>query len=330
MGVVVKGDDMKRVKFKEYAGVRKNGTVWVEPTNTGKHIDNAAWLTAQVESGGKFGCVINYDGTAMTASIGQAIAVYPRALADDIVGNDQGPLWKVLRRINSLPGLIVPLEKIKAALANKDWFISEDNKCRWMGTGNLVSGNTLRKEFSGSVHGIMPFSGPNRERAEHWVELFHELFTHPDTFKVQMALEKEHFVKRCERVRLRFCSSQSDRIKTLQDAIYGTKHISVITSKEMGPAMDLAMCMFWSHSVNAPSFALKKFCKQVVDKDMAQGIPIGVHLAATIIRKLGDTPFGRWDDDIPNGRYQRTRRYAMKVWPNSLFHGADAVMPIDL
>jgi hypothetical protein len=60
--------------------------------------------------------------------------------------------------------------------------------------------------------------------------------------------------------------------------------------------------------------------------------PPSVEFARELILGLGNTKFGRWDDDIRHGRYQRTRRVAKEsgLWPEELFVGADAIMPADL
>lgn len=317
---------MRRVEFKKFAGVKIRGTEEMEKPTSNRHIDRAVWLTAHVESGGKFGCAMNYDGTGMTASIGQAIAVYPRGLADDVKTNDQGPLWRVLNRIQSSTSTWAWSELFEE-LKNIGWFVSEDGKCRSIKTGKLISGRAIRKEFTGSADGVMPIKGPDRRRAQQWAERFHSCFGHPSTFETQLALEKEHFVKRATRVKLRFCRDEVYRGCTLQEMIYDPHHISSITADQMGEGMDLAMCMYWSNSVNAPSFALKKFCRQVIDNKMCF---YPFDRAKHIIQKLGNTPFARWDDDIKNGRYQRTRRYAMKLWPRHLFVGPDAIMPKNL
>jgi len=325
---------MKRVKFKKFAGVRIKGSSDSELIKTKSiyHIDRAVWLTCMVESGGKFGCVISYDGTGITASLGQAIAVYPRNLGDEVKKNDQGPLWKVLKRIKNLPPMS-DMTLFENKLANVGWYISPDSKCRWIRNGKLVSGQAIRKEFTGSEDGVMPTKGKDRARAQFWAETFHDLFANPDTFKLQLDLEKEHFVKRAERAKLRFCREEEYAGSTVQKVIYNPFHISSITSEQLGPEMDLAMSIYWSHSVNAPGYALKRFCRHVVDKGFADewmNEAEGRKLAKKIIQKFGETPFARWSDDIKNGRYQRTRAHAMKLWPKELFVGPDAIMPKDL
>ena len=322
---------MKRIKFKKFAGVRKNGDILMSPPETIKHIDRAVWLTAQVESNGKFGCVMNYDGTGMTASLGQAVAVYPRALNDDIKRNDQGPLWKILHRLEMAGSgyRIGSFATLLNRLSEIGWFISEDGKCRWMDNGKLVSGGKIRKEFTGATNGVMPLKGKDRKNAESWVILFYDLFSQASTYEMQLGIEKEHIVKRCERAKLRFCKDESTRERTLQDKVYCEHHISSVTTNQMGMEMDLAMSMFWSNSVNAPSFALKKFCKQILDRNVIFNLA-REDSAKKIIQKLGNTPFARWDDDIKNGRYQRTRKYAMKLWPKELFEGPNAIMPKNL
>ncbi|MCZ2108032.1 MAG: hypothetical protein LC118_00410 [Dehalococcoidia bacterium] len=65
----------------------------------------------------------------------------------------------------------------------------------------------------------------------------------------------------------------------------------------------------------------------------ARPLPFGPSkFAKLLIQKLGNNPFGRWDDDIRTGRYQRTRHHAMAsgLWPTKLFDGPEAIMPADL
>jgi hypothetical protein len=86
------------------------------------------------------------------------------------------------------------------------------------------------------------------------------------------------------------------------------------------------MSVYWSNSVNAPGHALKLLCR-VADAYPSSRDPL---FAKALVTALGNTSFGRWDDDIPGGRYQRTRLAAMQVWPFELFEGPTAIMPKDL
>ena len=91
-------------KRKNYSGPLIAGTEpYPAPSaeRAGFHIDRAYWLTTRVETGGKFGAVMAYDGTGMTAGPDQHIAVYPKELANEDLNaaDDQGSLWKLLRRL---------------------------------------------------------------------------------------------------------------------------------------------------------------------------------------------------------------------------------------
>jgi len=314
---------MRRIKFKDFAGVRIGGKVDIGSNNSPYHIDRAEWITAMVESSGKFGTVISYDGTGITAGLHQCVAVLPRHL------NTQGSLWRLLNRVRAVANETQEWQKLRAALAHEGWTLGRDGKLRKTSGGKLVFGKEMRAVLTGDADGKMPSSGPGRKAAEKWAELFHELFLHPSTFKVQRNYGLEHFMKRNDRVKLRWSKSAPDL--TIQEAVYGAKHFSTMTDDDITPELDLAMALFWSNTVNAPGAALKRLCR-AYDKHGSKGVIAleGAAFARHLITRLGNTSFGRWDDDIPGGRYQRTRKWAMKVWPKHLFTTPNAVMPKDL
>jgi len=310
---------MQRITFKQYVGVRIRGTEEAELRSENYHLWRAAYLTAQVESGGMYGTVMNYDGTGMTAGIHQAIAVYPRELAhpDGNAEDDQGLLWKLIARIGV--GFVHPaLIEIIEALFDRGWFIAPDNLLRNRKTGEVVPGPFIRKELTGSADGRMPMSGPGRERAERYVQLFHVAFSDRKTFSPQDRFGMEQMSKRAHRAKING--------KTIQEAVYGYKDISVITVGNLGPEMDLAMCFFWSNTVNAPFYALKYlgFCLPILRKEGPETF------AKALVWRLGKSMYGRWNEDLKNGRYQRTRKAAMEIWPRELFEGPQAIMPKDI
>jgi len=318
---------MIRVTYGKYAGLKCNGAESMDDVTTDLHLDRASWLTAQVESGGKFGTVINYDGTGMTAGIHQAIAVYPRALDDNLKANDQGPLWRLLNRIWSLHDTRVLASVRDTLIANMDRYgmiLSPEGKCLDAPTGDLLSGKAIRNIFTGDASGVMPSSGPKRRQAEEWVELFHDLFACHETFRSQLRFGEEHFVKRCERTKLRFCKVDSFKETTIREVCYPCA-LPRVDSEGYTPDWDLAMCVYWSHSVNAPGMALRKICKALdltkLKLDMDKDFP------RVLLKILADTKYGRWHRSIAGGRYQRTRNYAMKIFPENLFVGLDAIMP---
>lgn len=320
---------MKYAKFGKFAGLRRSGILKLSKPQNSRHLDAASWLTAQVESGGRFGCAINFDGTGMTAGIHQAIAVFPRALDDHAKANDQGPLWKLLNRFFAIPVAPTAFVEMLREFESIGWTLSADGSCRDP-SGGRVSGQEIRLEFSGDANGLMPVSGHHRKRSEYWVNLFSELFSQPETFPIQLRYGEEHFIKRADRTKLRFAKVSGVGVAkmTIAEVCYSEAGLGHVDREHMLPAYELAMAVFWSHSVNAPSIALKKICKAVpalVGKGGSEG-----KFAQRLIRVLGDTKFGRWDDDIRGGRYQRTRNAAMRLWPKDLFVGPDAVMPKDI
>jgi hypothetical protein len=145
----------------------------------------------------------------------------------------------------------------------------------------------------------------------------------PETFDIQVRFGIKHFSKWANRG-LRFCAKWDKEI-TIKGFAYGIgdRDFESIKTTEISPELDLAMSIFWSHTVNAPGMALEVFCKA------ADNVTSAFDLPAVLIKKLATTKYGRWDDDIPNGRYQRTRNFAAKIWPAELFVGDKAIMPKD-
>jgi hypothetical protein len=309
----------KVVNFRDYRGLQINGTVLLGSDGLNTHLDEVSWLTAQVESNGRFGSVMNYDGTGMTAGIHQAIAVYPRAVRDNNLKNDQGPLWKLMSRMKSV-GLLVAIE---SHLEEYGVYLSSDSKCLWNREGKIVEGKFIRSMFTGDEGGVMPTSGRGRRECTRWVKEFHEAFSDEAGFGVQLHYGAEHFEK-MSRKPLRYCHDDEISGRSILDVFYGGTPLS--STVDLPEHYSLAMSMFWSHSVNAPGFALKKLCRQVADKYLQDVVDKTETASRAIIQALGDTPFARWDDDLKNGRYQRTRTYAKRKWAAHLF-GDDGVMP---
>ena len=313
---------MKRITFNKYAGVNIPGkeSMELDVNKDGivTHAERASWLTAMVESGGKFGNVMNYDGTGITAGIHQAIAVFPRDL------DSTGTLWELMRDV----GIACKASKCNAWDVLVDQFkrqgviIGVDGKPR-NEKGIEVKGNALRELLTGDSNGLMPESGAGRKRAESFVFLFHDLMASPETFEAQVSFGVRHFSKWAKRG-LRFCKKWDPEL-TLQHFAYGMEDRDLVSIRtdEMSKELDLAMCMFWSHSVNAPGYALQVFCKA------ADEVLSNEELPRVLVRRLATAQYGRWDDDIKNGRYQRTRSFAMQIWPEELFVRKDALMPKD-
>lgn len=304
---------MKRVTFGNYAGVRIKGTVPIYiDTNNIYHLDRAEWLTAQVECGGKFGSVQNYDGTGMTAGLHQAIAVYPKMAK-------QGPLFRLLQAIQ---GVTTEANRpaLFDAIQDREWELADNVLC-YAGMSVAVSRVEIRNEFTGNKLGLMPVRGSGRERAERWTRLFHKCFIDPVTFSAQ----KEAGIEWIEsRTKNKLYKSEKFKNKTIETAIYDGMDIAYVEIDEIMIEKDLALAVYWSHSVNAPAIAFRRLCKAA---DEANPIDKPREFAKALIRRLGKAQYGRWHHSVKNGRYQRTRRAALKLWPKELFTGKGAIMP---
>lgn len=270
----------------------------------------------------------SYDGCGMTAGLDQHIAVYPRELSKPDDGNaldDQGTLWKLLRRIEMIPmagnlTLQSSVDRLWSELAAWNWYIAADGVLRDMDTGNPVPGRAIREVLTPRQG--CPSTKADKGYAEKWIRIFHAIFSHVDTFRAQIEYGKEHLVKRTKRRKLRVYN----RTSTVEHGAYLDREItSLIVGKDFSMELDLALCMYQAHSVNAPAIA---------NKAIRDASKYPERFARLLIQNLGNSKYGRWDDDIKNGRYQRTRSAARAsgLWPKKLFDGPRALtlMPEDL
>jgi hypothetical protein len=306
------------------------------------HVARAFWLTAKVETGARYGTVMAYDGTGMTAGLDQHIAVFPKELANEDYNakDDQGSLWELLRRmevVDGTEGYKEALRYLWSMFESKGWYVSQDGRLRYLHhtpvrrrhythdakPGELVFGFEIRDALTpsgGRVHeGDKPL-------AEWWARAFHELFSHPDGFMAQRHFGEEHLVNRSKRKRRWVQGWRS----SVEDLMYpGDITALHVGSNGWSEEADLAMCMYQSNSVNAPGMANRLL------GEVASRVDPKTHqllFAIRLIQKLGSNSYGRWDDDLKTGRYQRTRSAARAsgLWPRRLFDGARAIMPIGL
>lgn len=345
-------------KFRSYSGpVIKGVGDPIPPPDEPRllhHIDRAFWLTMMVESGGKPGAVMMADGTGCTIGLDQHIAVFPKELADEDfnAGDDQGTLWKLLRRleaVRSSQSYHDTLEQLWGMFAEQGWYVAQDGTLRYtrarevgMGlaikqveAGDLVFGRHIRNTLT-PREGKVPPSGQHWEQAKAWAKAFHALTSHPGGIAAQVEYGVEHLVKRSKRRRIKVPNTIGKgarknpfRWRGLEELGYGGHEItSLQVGDDFPEEVDLAMCVYQSHSVNAPAIANKLLARAVAKH------PGRNHdkFARVLISLLGNSSFGRWDDDIEHGRYQRTRSAARAsgLWSRSLFDGANAIMPRDL
>jgi hypothetical protein len=272
----------------------------------------AEWLIAMVESGGRWGTVINYDGTAMTAGLHQAIAIYPRN------PKKQGSLWRLLAQVIRDEAA----EDMRRMIANAGWELKSNGVLTEIGTDKIVDGRQIALEFTGSLVGNLSREVWYKKACE-WALTFHKLFSHPNTYAAQ-----REFGHQWIQAFLNRRVGDKKILKYFEDNRWDCSYIK----GEWIPyiEMELAFCVLCSHSVNAPAIAMRKF--RAALRESRTKVLKRVdrkRLARTLIRKLGDTKYGRWDDDLKNGRYQRTRKFAKRIFPARLFE-AKGIMPKDL
>lgn len=324
-------------KYKRYSGPMIRGTTTFLPPNGARknhHVDRAFWLTTAVETGAKFGAVMAYDGTGMTAGLDQHVAVYPRELSKPDDGNaldDQGTLWKLLRRIETVRGgglFREDLSQLWENLAKAGWYLAQDGVLRMLTDGSPVEGNRIRDQFT--PIGGNPNTPLRKDEAKHWALLFHYVFASSATFRAQVEYGKEHLVKRTKRRHLKMKGGLVPNISAMVPvaSLYPVELTRLCVGDATIPwteEQDLAMCVYQAHSVNAPAIANKILMRSIGPKQYGAD-------PGKLIRLLGNSKYGRWDDDIKHGRYQRTRSAARAsgLWPKDLFDGKGAIMPKDL
>jgi hypothetical protein len=308
---------MKYIKRGKWQGFRQLGTVPISTDNRKTHLRKASWLTAMVESGGKFACVINFDQTGITAGLHQATAVLPAQIRkpDGITKNDQGPLWRLLDDIR----VVAPDDDLWDLIDSKRWLIV-NGKLRHL-DGGFVSGPDILDELAGSPDGRVPPSGAGYARSKRWVEAVHLLMANPRTFAAQEGFGMAHFKHRANHAKLRFAGAKHLSY-TVSDAFYRDYPVDIETF-ELNPELDLALCVYWSHSVNAPSMALSVLCRALIKWEPTVSTEAW---ARHFIRRIALTKYGRWHESERNGRYDRTRRYALEsgFWPRAM---VKAIMP---
>lgn len=355
---------MPRVVYRErkaYSGPLIRGTVECPPPSGERaafHVDRACWLTAKVETGAKFGAVMAYDGTGMTAGPDQHIAVYPKELSHEDLDaqDDQGSLWALLRRLEVCDPRAGYGERISALwdfLADElGAYLAQDAVLRYLHDGSTavpvrrgdtttmrrvtfragdpVFGHAIRSALSpGPTPGRVPKRGAQWEQAKAAATMFHEVTAHPNAHRAQLDFGQEHLVVRTRNRRAR--TRKGSPWKQVHAIGYGGRELTSLKLDHhrdhrdgWDEALDLALCVYQCHSVNAPYVANTALAKAAAGPKR--------RFAENLIRLLGNNTYKRWDDDIESGRYDRTRKGALasKLWSRSLFIGTRAIMPKDL
>jgi hypothetical protein len=293
-------------QFHDYSGIAITGDEPVTCFNRAMHMDRVVWLTAQLEAP-KYGSVQGYDGAGISGGLLHNVAVLPKTM-------EQGDLWKLIRRVldaTARPARDVMLD----LLAGAGWSITPDGVLR-TASGLKVGGRAIRDVVS-PLNGVVPKSGSNYDKALAWATALSDLFASgPEAHRAQTVFAAEWLARGKSSVELPVYQKFTGQ-PTLDSPIG-------LASSALPPEVDLAMAVYHSFSVNAPTPAAKAL----------EGLSLTLSpevFARGLIRRLGKTPFGRWQDEPGDGnnRYDRTR---MAVWKCDLWDSAMArrLMPKDL
>lgn len=338
--------------FRSYSGPAIYGEKLGAPDFTENHVQRAVLLTEAVETGRRKGSVFAADGTGMTAGRGQHILVYPRELAheDFDAKDDQGGLGVLLQRIE-MRAPSPALNRLWKAFKDEGWYIAQDGKFRWYGDGHSKVANRLVDHCSGDlVHGAVlrdtitpkggkvPAKGERWDIAKGWALLFHDVFKTQKSMAVQMDFEVHHLVHRTSTRKFQFRLSR--RRSTVEQEVYGLwpKPITkFVVGSDITPQLDLAMCVFHSHTVNAPAIAYRKLRDTInvtgYQPSRMRRTRSEITFAFELLRRLATARYGRWNEDIENGRWARSRARAMEFgfWPREFFRiGLSGIMLADM
>jgi hypothetical protein len=291
------------VTYKQWAGIVIKGSTKWEATSVKRenHLEKAAWLTACVEGGGVFGSVQSYDGCGMSAGLEHCIGLLPRSM-------EPGSLWGLLSKIDeALPDTSPTWIRMKNALGNVGWYLDTKGVLRKKDTGAAVTGQEIRNELS-PVAGVVPESGPDFEKAVRWAETFNKLFEDPATFACQIRQTKNGLLE-SHKILENTVYSRYCKIENASAALVGTN---------ISNELDLAMCIYHSFSVNAPSKA-----RSVLEALLGQGHG-PLDFSKLLVKNLGTNSYANWKE-----RYSRTRKYAKEsgLFEESLF---TSVAPVNL
>lgn len=324
--------------YGDFSGPVIMGSVPYRPIHIVGHWERAFYITSLVECNAMMGSVVMYDGTVVTAGLHQAILVYPQQLAKENfqASDDQGSLVKLLTMIDTIPHFSTK-DDLWGEMAKNSWKLQEGRlvytqekpvtfpkriiRCR---PGETVLGADLRNTIC-APNGKVPSSGPQWVTACDWAQMFSAVMSDPRTFDMQIKFGMDSTVDTCK-------SRKVGNVSVLQFMYNG----EVITQPFADCSeLDLAMTMYHSHAVNAPAIANKCLNAAMVSTKFpgtkAASLEQKRSLAKALVTNMGTSDYGQWDDDLPNGRYQRTRSCMMqsKFWPDSFF-SPTGIMPKDL
>jgi hypothetical protein len=333
-------------KVKGYSGPLIYGKA-IPPSPTKNHLERAVQLTEGVETGFRVGSIMAADGTAMTAGKGQHILVYPKELANEDFNalDDQGGLGELLHFIE-VTAPSGELDLLYGEFVAEGWYVASDGKLRWHDdarvkvkgrwldckAGDVVHGAVLRDTIT-PVGGKVPKTGEQWETAKKWAILFHNVFAQESSFDPQATFETHHLVYRV--ATRKFSFRPGYRKETILQVVYGgpTDLLKLKAGRDISDELDLAMCVFHSHTVNAPAIAFRRLRETIqatgYDAARHRGTAGEITFARELLKRLAKAKYGRWNESVDGGRWARTRAHARTSgqWPTKFFRGQNPVMP---
>jgi len=294
---------IKRVKYKQYAGMLVKGTNPVPLPETDLHMERAAYLAVQLESP-KMGTVQSYDRCAMSGGPFHFTAIQPKVMV-------QGSLFDLLQCIYREALGCRTLTELYDAFEKENWYVTRHGELRDITTNGLIPAKEIRNTFT-PMDGKVPTGGVHYKQARYWAKLFHEVLADPKTYRAQMEFAIDYLIAGQE---------------VLERQAYDYWDLNLVRAdREITFERDLAMCVYHAHSVNAPGIA-RKCLKWAYEQPEEK-------FAKALIWKLGRYKYGRWQDQKGKGknRYDKTRLKARAsgLWDKFLFEGSKAIMPVDL
>jgi hypothetical protein len=299
-----------------YSGCKISGGAKIPKPVPTSHMGRAYYLTAMLEAP-SYGSVQSYDRCGMSGGPMHNIAVYPGNLA-------QGSMFPLLRALELGAWGSKSVQVLWDAYKAVGWYVARDGKLKDILTGKRITGKAIRDEFS-PVGGKVPKSGPRWLQARKWAVLHHNVFADPATFKAQQDFAIGYLLKGQKKHEDVFYTDQGMdpetlRVWTEQDEtdLSEFEIPTDIYNNHLSLKEDLAMCMYHSHSVNAPGPARTALVRVLKRRKR------GDEFAKLLIWTLATYKYGNW-----KVRYARTRKWAMasKLWPAFFFTGSNAIMP---
>jgi hypothetical protein len=280
------------VGYRDKKGFVVRGGPKVEPSRTDRHMARSFYLVSQLEAA-NWGTVQNYDGAGMSAGPLHVIAVFPAT-------GDQGPLWRMVRRIFDTSST-ASTDALKRRLAAVGWNVAADGTLR-DGSGAKVSGAAIKEQLSGP-NGRVPDSGPIHDRAKAWALAFHEAFSDPSSYPGQYEGTVDWLTGNFD--------TEADAYRKYVRGLTGSdadikQWVRTASLADVGPYLDLAMAVYHAFSVNAPGKA-----KQILQRVLGQNLDVR-DFAKALTRQLGEDFYGNWRE---RGRKTMIAVARSGLWP---------------